>query len=1175
MKKENHMQRYKQLRPSSMTKLLSSLMILGLFASISGSASAQAASATDHAPAAVNLSNTPLDQSRTPQEVTNGTANLLGRYDADAKLRLVLGLNPPKLAEEEKFLRQLQDKKSPNYHQYLTAEKWNARFAPAAADEQAVVDWASSNGLTVTKRFPNRLIVDVEGTTAAIEKAFGVQINNYQVGENTEFSNDRDPAIPAKLVNILHSVGGLNSIQRVHAPHEGNIRQVSSDYSPEPLSTTGTPMHADGDKAAYIKAMKASEAKAAARGNRGAFKGQEGGNPDVTNGYIDPTDIYSSYGYDFNALQNQGHCCNPLGNSGMTPPITSIGIATSGDFADTDVQGFQHQYPYLAYHYNRRYIDGTATCCNDETTLDVEWAIATSNDFGAYQNTSYVWVYEAVNNQLSTFTDVYNQMLSDGNARIFSTSWGCGEFACTAGSTMDTDHAIFNSMLGQGWTIMALSHDHGATGSCDDADRTSYPGSDPDATSVGGTSLQLFSNGTFYAEGAWQGGTSAKSCVNNNGGSGGGCSAKFAAPSYQSSPFCGSTSRSVPDIALNAGYGQNYYFEGKLGGVGGTSIATPMVAGFMAQENAYLLFMGSICGVGSGTAPCAPMGQVDYPIYYEGYHSGYAPHYPFYDILTGCNNNDITALYSLGYYCAGTGYDAITGWGSFNALQMAWMINWSTAADEGNPYFLFSGPTTGKWYNSDQIIAWDVFDSGGNYPATGVSGFSQQWDVDPGDVGSEPTQGTGNSFYSGPQYPTEIFGCTDITGQSCSGGGLSQGCHTLHLRAWDNMGAGTGNTTYGPVCYDTVAPHTTAQLSGTLSGSTYTSAVTVTLSSSDASPGSGVASTNDQINGGTVLTYATPFSVATAGVNKVIFYSTDVAGNVESSESTSFSITSGTTTGLTASANPSPSGKAVKFTAVVSPTLAGVPTGKVTFMDGATVLATKSLSNGAATLSTSALTGGSHSISATYAGATYFTGSTASLTEVIANTTTTTLASSANPSQFGQSVTFTATIGHSGSASPTGTVQFLNGTAVLGTAPVSGGTAALSTSTLTVAASHSIKAVYSGDANFSGSTSGVFKQQVVKAGSSTSLTSSSNPSNSGKSVTFTATVTPSTSGTATGNVAFMDGATKLGSHALSGGVAAFSTSKLAAGTHNITAVYAGNPDFTTSTSPILQQVVNP
>ena len=1158
------MQDRNPFRSLTNTRSIRCLLILGLSVLLSGLAWAQTAS--------------PIDaQSRTPQEVVNGTANLLGRHDPNAKLRLVMGLNPPKLAQEEKFLQQLQDKKSLNYHKFLTAEQWNARFAPSVKDEQALVDWATSNGLTVTKRYPNRLIVDVEGTSGTIEKAFGIEINNYQVGENAEFSNDRDPVFPAQLSNILHSVGGLNSIQRVHATHEGNIRPTEADYSAGPVSTSSTPMHANGSKAAYVKAMQVAARKAKSGEAAGAVKGQNpaSGVSDVTNGFLDPTDIYSSYGYDFNALQNQSHCCNPLGNANNTPPITSIAIATAQDFADSDIQGFQSQYSYLAYDYNRIFIDGTPPCCNEETTLDTEWAIATANSFGSYVDTSFVHVYEGANTLSSTFTDVYNQILSDGNSRIFSTSWGCAEIACTSGSTMDTDHAIFNSMLGQGWTIMALSHDQGATAACDAADRVSYPGSDPDSTSIGGTTLTLFTNGVFDFETAWQGGTSTGSCAANNGGSGGGCSAHFSAPGYQSSPFCGSSSRSVPDIALNAGAGQNIYYNGQLIAVGGTSISTPMVAGFMAQANAYLLFLGNICGVNNGTLPCAPMGQVDYPIYGEGYDPSYAPHFPFYDIIGGCNNNDITAKYNLGYHCAGDGYDAITGWGSFNALQMAWMINWSTAADEGSPYFSFGGPIVGKWYNTDQVVDWDVFDSGGNFAPTGVAGFSQQWDFDPGDVGTEASQGTGSSFYSGPQHPGATFGCTDITGALCTGGGLSQGCHTLHVRAWDNMGLGSGDNTYGPVCYDTVAPHTTDQLSGTVSGSTFVSAVTVTLSSSDPAPGSGVASTVDQVNGGGAVSYGAPFTVSTAGVNTITFHSTDVAGNVEGNESASFSITSATTTSLSSSANPSPSGKAVKFTAVVSPTLSGTPTGTVTFKNGTTVLGTKTLSGGAAILSTSALTAGSHSISATYNGATYFTGSTTSLTEVIASATTTTLASSANPSEFGQSVKFTATIGHSGSGTPTGSVQFLNGSVVLGTAPVSGGAAALSTSALTVAASHSIKAIYSGDSNFSGSTSGVFKQQVVKAASSTKVTSSLNPSNSGKSVTFTATVKSSTTGTPTGNVSFMDGATKLGSHALSGGVAAFTTSKLATGNHSITAVYAGNADYTTSTSSVLTQKVNP
>jgi len=108
----------------------------------------------------------------------------------------------------------------------------------------------------------------------------------------------------------------------------------------------------------------------------------------------------------------------------------------------------------------------------------------------------------------------------------------------------------FQLHAGPGWTLMALSHDYGATGGCDAALRFTYPGSDPDVVSVwryqSGSlrrrHLRLRNCvGRQHLSGA---------CSHNSGGSGGGCSSKFAAPGYQSSPYCGAGSRSVPDISL-------------------------------------------------------------------------------------------------------------------------------------------------------------------------------------------------------------------------------------------------------------------------------------------------------------------------------------------------------------------------------------------------------------------------------------------------------------------------------------------------------------------------------------------------------------------------------------------------------------------------------------------------
>jgi uncharacterized repeat protein (TIGR02543 family) len=813
---------------------------------------------------------------QTPVAVQNGTANLVGHYDPEQKLRLVFGLQPPHLAEEEQFLQDLQTPGSPNFQKFLKPEEWNARFSPSAEDEHAVLTWAQSQGLTITHRYPNRLLVDVEATVAIIEKALDVTINRYQLGSTLFYSNDRDPAIPARLAAIVHSVGGLNNLQVLHPANKAAPEPAFPVYVPGPVVGPGSSGGGSGNGAKGPHNLKPSE--------------HSGSSPDITNGAYDPTDMYSSEAYDATALYNQGHCCNPLGNSGSTPPESSIAIATAGSQAVSDMQGFHAQYPYLAYNFQELYIDGTPPCCDGEGTLDLEWSTAWSNSFGSYVDTAKVWLYDGVNAQFSTFTDVYNQILTDGNARVFSTSWGCEELYCTPQSVMDTDHAIFNSMIGQGWTLIAASGDQGATAGCGNfniADAVQFPSSDPNVVGAGGSTLSLDPFSNYISEVGWTGGPDG--CGANDGGSTGGVSAYWPAPAYQGLPS--GSYREVPDIALNADWyytPQNYFFDGILSGNGGTSIVAPEVAGFFAQENAYLLYVGTITGGCYNGGPCAPIGNGNWYLYWFGLNPGYAPHYPFYDITSGCNNNDITRLYGLNYYCAGPGYDMVTGWGSANMLQLAWAINTYRAGDFGAPVVKFSGPVTNHWYNTDQIVIWTVADTSANgNPPTGVAGFSQAWDFDPGDVFSEPTPGAGNSFYSGPQYPNATNGCLDFTGTSCAGS-VGQGWHTVNVRAWDNTGVTSGDYTYGPIGYDTVPPVTVATLSGTLQGGIYVSPVQVTLTATDNA--SGAAATYYEVDGGAWQIYTGSFTVAANGNHTVGFYSVDLAGNVETTKQVNFAV---------------------------------------------------------------------------------------------------------------------------------------------------------------------------------------------------------------------------------------------------------------------------------------------
>jgi hypothetical protein len=183
-----------------------------------------------------------------------------------------------------------------------------------------------------------------------------------------------------------------------------------------------------------------------------------------------------------------------------------------------------------------------------------------------------------------------------------------------------------------------------------------------------------------------------------------------------------------------------------------------------------------------------------------------------------------------------------------------------------------------------------------------------------------------------------------------------------------------------------------------------------------------------------------------------------------------------------------------------------------------------------------------------------------------------------NPSVFGQTVTFTATVTVTapGSGTPAGTVTFKDGATVLGTGTLNASSVAtFSTSALAVA-SHSITAEYDGNASFLGSVSSVVTQTVNRAYTTSAVVSSLNPSGFGASVTFTVTVSPVApgAGTPSGTVVFKDGGTTLDTKTLAGGTAAFTTTALSATTHSITVEYSGDASFRPSTSSALSQVVN-
>jgi hypothetical protein len=177
----------------------------------------------------------------------------------------------------------------------------------------------------------------------------------------------------------------------------------------------------------------------------------------------------------------------------------------------------------------------------------------------------------------------------------------------------------------------------------------------------------------------------------------------------------------------------------------------------------------------------------------------------------------------------------------------------------------------------------------------------------------------------------------------------------------------------------------------------------------------------------------------------------------------------------------------VVFTATVTPGVPGanMPTGIVTFRDGATTLGTGTLdpATGIATFAISTLAVGDHPITAVYEGdANFLTSTSTVLTQTVSNLQISriTLIISPNPVTVGQSVLFISFVsGDTGS--PTGTVTFKDGATVLGTIPLNGTLAIFSISTLAVG-DHEITAVYNGDNNFAGSVSPTVRLTVRPLG---------------------------------------------------------------------------------------------
>lgn len=170
---------------------------------------------------------------------------------ATNQLRLAIGLPLRHADQLEVLLQELYDPASPNYRHFLTPQEFTARFGPSAADYQAVIQFAQTNGLTVIATHPNRVVLDVTGPVANIESALHVKLQVFPHPHEARdfYAPDRSPALDLN-VPVLH-ISGLDNYS---LPHPNSILKpkLSAAASPRSGSAPGGAYMGGDFRAAYV-----------------------------------------------------------------------------------------------------------------------------------------------------------------------------------------------------------------------------------------------------------------------------------------------------------------------------------------------------------------------------------------------------------------------------------------------------------------------------------------------------------------------------------------------------------------------------------------------------------------------------------------------------------------------------------------------------------------------------------------------------------------------------------------------------------------------------------------------------------------------------------------------------------------------------------------------------------
>src|ERR1700685_2799431 len=205
------------LRPRALS-LLVALLTVAMTLPALAAPSAKAASATAAIPVRLTQS---IDESQLIQmsrntrpeaNSTNDRGALPEGYGVEHML-LLLQRSPQQEQALDALIDQLNDKRSPNFHKWLTAEQFGQRFGVSQTAIATVTKWLESHGFRVNTVYANQMMIDFSGVAGQVKDAFHTELHALDVSGAAHISNMSDPLIPAALAPVVKGIASLNDFK--------------------------------------------------------------------------------------------------------------------------------------------------------------------------------------------------------------------------------------------------------------------------------------------------------------------------------------------------------------------------------------------------------------------------------------------------------------------------------------------------------------------------------------------------------------------------------------------------------------------------------------------------------------------------------------------------------------------------------------------------------------------------------------------------------------------------------------------------------------------------------------------------------------------------------------------------------------------------------------------------